>query len=150
MHACIAADLVTEEGLAAAKVAHILERMGMSAVVAPTDVVQQLAALRRWLSERWPGAQRLVEVPVTQVLPNGQQLAGRIDLLLRTEAGLILVDHKSSPQGSGQWEELAKKHGGQLAAYAAAVEAVTGWQVLESWLVLPVAGIGLQVASEPR
>lgn len=150
LHACIAADLVTEEGLAAAEVAHILERMDMSAAVAPTDVVQQLAALRRWLRERWPGAQRLVEVPVTQVLPNGQQLAGRIDLLLRTEAGWILVDHKSSPQGSGQWEELAKKHGGQLAAYAAAVEAVTGRQVLESWLVLAVSGIGLKVAPEPR
>jgi ATP-dependent exoDNAse (exonuclease V) beta subunit len=150
LHACIAADLATEAGLAAAEVARILERMGMGGAVAVTDVVQQLAALRRWLSERWPGAQRLVEVPVTQVLPNGQQLAGRIDLLLRTEVGWILVDHKSSPQGSGRWEDLAEKYGGQLAAYAAAVEAVTGQQVLESWLVLPVAGIGLKVASEPR
>ena len=149
LHACIAADLVTEEGLSAGEIARILERLGMGAAVAATDVVQQLAALRRWLGERWPGAQRLVEVPVTQVLPNGQQLAGRIDLLLRMEAGWILLDHKSSPQGSEQWEELATKHGGQLAAYAAAVEAVTGRQVLESWLVLPVAGIGLKVAPEP-
>lgn len=141
LHACIAADLATEEGLAVAEVARILERMDMGGAVAAADVVQQLGALRRWLSERWPEAQRLVEVPVTQVLPNGQQLVGRIDLLLRTEVGWILVDHKASPQGSGRSEDLAEKHGGQLAAYAAAIEAITGQQVLERWLVLPVAGV---------
>ena len=41
---------------------------------------------------------------------------------------------------------LSPKYGGQLAAYRETVEAVTQVPVLESWLVLPVAGAAVRVA----
>lgn len=36
------------------------------------------------------------EIAVQHILKSGQILNGRIDLLLETENGLILIDHKSS------------------------------------------------------
>jgi ATP-dependent exoDNAse (exonuclease V) beta subunit len=73
-------------------------------------------------------------------MPNGQILNGRIDLLLETEQGYVLIDHKSSPLGEQQWDEIVGSYQGQLAAYASAIEAATGSKVLEQWLWLPVAG----------
>ena len=70
---------------------------------------------------------------------------GRIDLLLRVEGGWILVDHKSSPKGAGHVDELAEAYGAQLGAYGAAITAVTGVPVLESWLILPIAGLGVRI-----
>jgi ATP-dependent helicase/nuclease subunit A len=146
LHACIAADLVAgEEGLPSGEVGAILGRFGMAEVVEARAVQGQIRAIRAWIKGRWAEGVPWVEVPVMQVLPNGQRIAGQIDLLLRLPRGWILLDHKSTPQGQDQWAELAAKHGGQLAAYRETVEAVTGVPVSESWLVLPVAGAAARV-----
>jgi ATP-dependent exoDNAse (exonuclease V) beta subunit len=79
------------------------------------------------------------------VLNNGQIINHRIDLLLKTKAGWILIDHKSGAQNSTQWDKLAAGYGGQLAAYGGAIGAATGVSVVESWLVLPIAGAALSV-----
>jgi ATP-dependent exoDNAse (exonuclease V) beta subunit len=60
----------------------------------------QLAAVRQWLHTRWPKAELVVEVPITQSLAGGQLMNGRIDLLLKTDQGWILFDHKSGSQNS--------------------------------------------------
>ena len=59
--------------------------------------------------------------------------------------GWIGFGHKSTAQGSAQWEEVAQKHAGQLTAYREGLEAVSGASVEETWLVLPVAGAALRV-----
>jgi hypothetical protein len=82
---------------------------------------------------------------LARILGNGQRVAGRTDHVLRTSTGWIVFDHKSTPQGSAQWEEVAQKHAGQLAAYREVLEAVSGASVEETWLVLPVAGAALRV-----
>jgi hypothetical protein len=147
VHACIAADLIAgETGLPAGELLGILKRFGMSEVVSTAAVKLQLQAIRTWLHTRWPDAVPWVEVPIDRVLPNGQRVAGRIDLLLRTISGWILLDHKSTPQGQDRWADLAAQYGGQLAAYREAVEAVTGVPVLETWLLLPVAGAAVRVS----
>ncbi len=79
------------------------------------------------------------------MLNNGQIINHRIDLLLKTKAGWILIDHKSGAQNSTQWDKLAASYGGQLAAYGSAIKAATGVSVVESWLVLPVARATLKV-----
>jgi ATP-dependent exoDNAse (exonuclease V) beta subunit len=146
IHACLAAQLVAmDEPLGATEVQGILLRMGVEGAVEPAALVQQLNAVRQWLGERWPGIAPMVEVPISHMLRNGQRVSGRIDLMLRSGDGWILFDHKASAQGGTQWEALAEKYGGQLAAYSAAIEAVTGVPVKETWLVLPVAGAGVRV-----
>jgi len=146
VHACIAADLASpEKPLSVAEVQTILDRMGMHDALAATAMRQQLRAIRQWLSSRWPGIDPIVELPIARILRSGQRIAGRTDLLLRTSNGWIVFDHKSTPQGSAGWKEVADKHAGQLAAYSEVLEAVSGTPVVETWLVLPVAGAALRV-----
>jgi ATP-dependent exoDNAse (exonuclease V) beta subunit len=154
VHACLAAYLCPASGpshgppdarLSAAGVAAILGRMGVPDALSPAALLGQLAAVREWLERRWPTAGVAVEVPITQCLAGGQHLNGRIDLLLKTGPGWILFDHKSGSKDSTQQAQLAADHGGQLAAYRAALEQATGTPVLQTWLLMPVAGAALQV-----
>ncbi len=148
VHACLAVYLSSEDvSLSTSDVTVILERMGVPNAVSPDALLGQLEAVRRWLKARWPNAKAAVEVPITRALKNGQVLTGRIDLLLKTDEGWILLDHKSGAQNRSQWDTLAANYGGQLAAYSEAIEAVTGVSVKESWLVLPVAGAAVRVES---
>lgn len=149
IHACIAADIVASEvGLSEREVRLILERHGLADTVSTPQVANQLKAIRDWLKARWPGATPWIEVPVSQSLANGQRVAGRVDLLLRTADGWVLLDHKSTSQSRQQAAELATQHGGQLAAYRETVEAVTQLPVKETWLLLPVAGAAIRVVAE--
>jgi len=146
IHACLAAQLVAgDRPFGAEDVRGILARMGVGDAMAAEDLWRQLVAVVAWMEQRWPAATPWVEVPVTQGLSNGQRVNGRIDLLLQTPTGWILLDHKASPQGSQGWEALAQKYGGQLARYADAVTAVTGLPVIERWLVLPVAAAAVRL-----
>jgi hypothetical protein len=152
VHACLAVYLSSKDvSLSANEVTGVLERMGVPNAMSPDVLLNQLDAVRCWLNARWPNAKAAVEVPITRVLKNRQVLSGRIDLLLRTDDGWILLDHKSGAQNRSQWDNLAANYGGQLTAYSEAIEAVTGVTVKETWLVLPVAGAALRVdlASEP-
>ena len=53
---------------------------------------------------------------------------------------------KSSPLGAEHWDRLAQEHAAQLRAYADAIERASGRPVAQSWLFLPVAGGGVQLA----
>ena len=146
VHACLAAELIAaDHPLGETEVQAILARMGVAGAIDPGALAKQLNSVREWLGERWPGASSSIEVPISHVLGNGQCISGRIDLLIRSPTGWILFDHKASAQGSAQWDALAEKHAGQLAAYGEAIEAVTGVPVTETWLVLPAAAAGLRI-----
>jgi ATP-dependent exoDNAse (exonuclease V) beta subunit len=118
----------------------ILAAFGLEGALTASVLVQKIAVVDDWLRGRWPDCRRLAEVPIEAVLPNGQVLLGRIDLLIESPDGWVLMDYKASPLPSSRWAELATEYGGQLAAYAEAVSLATGRTVRESWLVLPVAG----------
>jgi ATP-dependent helicase/nuclease subunit A len=145
VHACMAAYLSSDDfTFTETDVKGILDRMDVPKSLSPA------ALLGHWLNTRWPKAKVVVEVPITQSLAGGQLMNGRIDLLLKTDQGWILFDHKSGSQNSTQRAKLAADHGGQLAAYSDAIEQVTGIPVLETWLVMPVAGATLKVQTGCR
>jgi ATP-dependent helicase/nuclease subunit A len=146
VHACLAAGLATPgQALTVEEVEAIILRMGIDGAIKPQALHGQVLAVQRWLQARWPNVLPQVELPVTRRRDNGQVVLGRTDLVLRTESGWILIDHKSTPQGSGQWEALANDHAGQLAGYREVLEAASGLPVEEIWLLLPVAGAALRV-----
>ena len=87
----------------------------------------------------------MAEYPVQQLLDSGQVLNGRIDLLLESNDGWVLIDHKSNPAPETHWGRLAEEHAGQLEAYAEAIEVASARPVIAAWLFLPVAAGAIQV-----
>ena len=114
-------------------------------VVSAEDVLQQILAFHEWVAKRWPSARAHAEYPLQTILPNGQVLDGRIDLLLDVGDGWVLIDHKSAPQGAAYWETTANAYAGQLSAYQQAIEKVSGRPVIGCWLYLPVAAGAVRV-----
>lgn len=146
IHACIAAAMTDPNApLIGEEVGQILAGHGVGDVVTAQSVLQQINALDNWMTQRWPEARRHAEIPVDAILDNGQVMQGRIDLLLETQGGWILLDHKSNPQGPEKWEGIAHDYSGQLAAYGNAVKIATGKPVLESWLFFPVSGGAVRI-----
>lgn len=141
IHACISlsfTDLHTP--MTEPEVGNILSGFGVSEYLSATAVLQQIRAFHEWLSSRWPRAKAHAEIPLQSFLPTAQVLNGRIDLLLETDSGWVLFDHKSSQLATDHWEQLANEHSAQMGAYARGVEQASGRKVIEKWLFLPVAG----------
>ncbi len=146
IHACIGLSFTDRRApLSEAEVGSILSGFDVKEYLSPAAVLRQVSAFQEWLNIRWPGANPHAEIAVQSKLPTGQVLNGRIDLLLETDAGWVLIDHKSSQLAPDHWDQLADDFGAQMAAYASAVEKGSGKPVLERWLFLPVAGGALSV-----
>ena len=71
--------------------------------------------------------------------PRAPPTRGWTDLLLETDAGWIVIDHKSSPRPRPEWAAEAIGYSGQLAAYVTALRA-SGMECAGCWLHLPVGG----------
>jgi ATP-dependent exoDNAse (exonuclease V) beta subunit len=146
IHDCLALSL-SDQGvpLTETEVAAILVAYNVIDFVSADKVLRQVHAFHAWLKDRWPGAKPNAEIAVQSLLKSGQVLNGRIDLLLETTAGWILIDHKSSQLAPEHWDQLATEYGAQIGAYEKAVEHVSQKRVLERWIFLPVAGGGLSL-----
>jgi len=147
IHACIAVAFTDPEAsLDKERVAKLLDRFGLADALDPEALVRQISALDRWIVTRWPVCRRYAEIPFESVLATGQVVHGRIDLLLETADGWVLLDHKSNPAPRDRWGLLAAEHGGQLSVYVDALARITGRTVTETWLVLPVAAGAIRIA----
>jgi ATP-dependent helicase/nuclease subunit A len=146
LHACIGASFSDADApLDETEMARILTGFDVHEHISAKDALRQTKSLQNWISTRWPTAQAIAEVPIELTFANGQNMNGRIDLLLKLADGWVLIDHKSSQLGAEKWPELAAQYSGQLAAYSQAIKRVTGKPVLEKWLYLPVAGGAIQI-----
>jgi ATP-dependent exoDNAse (exonuclease V) beta subunit len=146
IHACIALASsdrrvpVTEEDIAS-----ILSGFSVAEYLSPSAVLRQIETFHEWVQTRWPGARLYPEIAVQSVIESGQVLNGRVDLLVETAAGWILIDHKSSQLVPDHWGQLAEAYGAQISAYSDAVERATGKKVTDRWIFLPVAGGGVSI-----
>jgi len=96
------------------EVERILAGYEVTEFLSSEAVLQQVHAFHSWLEGRWPGAKPNAEIAVQSLLESGQVLNGRIDLLLETTAGWILIDHKSSQLVPEHWDQLATEYGLRL------------------------------------
>lgn len=145
LHLCIArAGLLGRAD--SSEIGRILSVWGVSNTVDVAAVAAQVNAFREWHGKRWLGCPVLVEVPVESDGPEGTRIRGRIDLLVDTPGGWILLDHKANPGGADRDVDLAQVHGPQLTSYAYALHRATGKPVLEQWLYLPVAARVIKLA----
>ena len=74
-----------------------------------------LKALFAWIASMWPGSEVCAEYPVCATLDNGQRVVGRIDLLICTIDGLVVMDHKLAGGGGENMAETVATWAPQLA-----------------------------------
>ncbi len=116
----------------------LLQRWGVTALSAD-HLLLASDRLRAFVAEHWPQAVWRREVPV-QGRRGLQRVSGRIDLLLDTTEGAVLIDHKSFPGRAEQWSEKAAGFAPQLSLYAELVTAATGRPVLARYIHMPIVG----------
>jgi ATP-dependent helicase/nuclease subunit A len=124
-----------------ARAERILAASDLLSVLGPDSLLRAGNQLRKWVESCWPGATWYREMPVTASIATSageRRLSGRMDLLLVTTNGAVIIDHKSHPGGEATWEEKAREHAPQLNAYTHALEA-SGLNVVSKWLHFPVS-----------
>ena len=140
LHAAIAAELVNpHRSDAVDRAAELIRNGAGEGALSPRDAVDCARRLMDAVHTRFAPRGMLVEHPVEFVQDNGQVLRGWIDLLLETEQGWIVIDHKSSPRPRSEWAAEALEYSGQLAAYAGALQG-GGLHCAGCWVHFPVSG----------
>jgi len=140
VHAFLASDRDEEDAERLTRATRLLEGHSIADCLGARDLVGVATRLWGWIGERFPGAVRHREWPVTHRLANGSLVAGTADLAIATQRGFVVVDHKTFPGRSDDAASRARGCSGQLAAYAAAIEAATAKQVLSTWIHFPIRG----------
>ena len=140
LHAAIAAELVNpHRDDAVDRAAELIRNGAGEGALSPQDAVDCARRLMDAVHTRFALRRMLVEYPVELLQDNGQVLRGWIDLVLETEQGWIVIDHKSSPRPRSEWSAEALEFSGQLAAYASALEGA-GLHCAGCWVHFPVSG----------
>jgi ATP-dependent exoDNAse (exonuclease V) beta subunit len=121
----------------------LLERYGVLPVIDPADLVEIHARLTRFITGTYPGAKVRREWPITLREKDNRLMQGFIDMLIETDKGFVIIDHKTFPGADA--EERAREYAPQLDAYrraveAAAMESGSGKKVLAALVHMPVIG----------
>ena len=140
LHAILAAELLNPNHPGRQAMAErVLKGYGVEAMIRPEDVLALADRFRSQLETQFHPRRVWVETPFTAMNTEGQRVTGIIDLLLETEAGWVIVDHKSFPGKRSDWAAKALTYSGQLAMYRDAVRRLTGKEA-ETWIHFAVGG----------
>ncbi|WP_319587918.1 UvrD-helicase domain-containing protein [uncultured Desulfobulbus sp.] len=122
-----------------------LERWGVKGNLSPEVLLQAGERLDNFIQKQWPQAVCHREIPVTYRTDVGTIISGFIDLLLETEEGYIIIDHKSFPGSIADAKEKAEGFAGQLVMYRDALFHAGRKKVLATYIHLPVVGLMVEV-----
>jgi ATP-dependent exoDNAse (exonuclease V) beta subunit len=120
----------------------LIKNFGMENIIKPSEIVLSGHNLIKFLDNNYYTYKLYREWPIYMKNEDGQVIQGWIDMLVETEEGYVVIDHKSYP--GKDVEEWAKKHVVQLMMYKKAIESVKGKPVIDVLLHLPVSGIVLE------
>ncbi len=112
----------------------------------PFDLISMSNRLNRAVQEKYVGAKTLFECPVSGTKGN-QRIRGAIDLLLRTDAGLVVLDHKTYHGRMSSWEEKALSYAPQLFTYKAMIEEAGAEPVIACYIHFPLLGQLFEVSN---
>ncbi len=140
LHAILAVELLyPDPEIQTARTLRILRGFQMESALEVNDVRAMVERFQTWVKGAYQVKSVLVEVPFEYVNEAGQQIAGFMDLLLETDTGWVVVDHKSFPGPRKDWESRALGHSGQLDCYRQAL-ARNGRQCAGVWIHFAVGG----------
>ena len=117
LHGFLAADRTTrsaEQRFAMARDA--LDRWGVTGAVQEASMLEASDRFNRFVTERWPRARWRREVPIFGCIDK-QRVSGRIDLLIDSDEGCVIFDHKTFPGAPDTWAEKALSFASQIALY---------------------------------
>jgi len=146
VHGFLAADRPELEDTARIGVAQaLLRRHGVDGNLDAAEVAAAGLRLWQWIDRTLSPTRRHREWPVTERLPSGTLVIGTVDLVVRSPAGLAVIDHKTFPGTLSAALDRLLAYSGQLAAYAHAITSATGDLVTSTWIHLPVLGVVVDV-----
>lgn len=151
LHGFLAADhhdLDTDQRRALAE--RILTNAELGSMFNADALLSASDAFRDYVDTRWPGARWHREVPISALLDTehgARRIHGSIDVLLETERGCVIVDHKSFPGRQDQWAERALGYAPQLLTYAKAIR-MSGAEVLAMLVHFTIGGGVVEVSGE--
>jgi ATP-dependent exoDNAse (exonuclease V) beta subunit len=127
---------------------HTIERImhayGLNQNIKAQDTADMLDRFAAGLDRLFKPRSILVETPFETINIRGQRTAGFIDLLLETDKGLVIIDHKSFLGASADWPAKALSYSGQLAAYC---NARRDLPTESTWIHFATVGALLQITS---
>ncbi|HEU4578247.1 MAG TPA: UvrD-helicase domain-containing protein [Polyangiaceae bacterium] len=145
VHAFLAADRHQDmPAVRLERARRLLHACDSGATVEPAALIAMGDALHGFVDQRWPSAVWHREVPVRARVGTGataRRVNGTIDLLLETDSGYVVIDHKTF--GDPREQAIRAEAEGyltQLAAYGEALAVIGGKRVEEYWLHLGVVG----------
>jgi ATP-dependent exoDNAse (exonuclease V) beta subunit len=142
VHGFLAADRSTLDDRARWELAEaILTRRVGSDALSPEPLMKGSDNLRAWIDANWPAATWHREWPVMMRLQQGTVLRGISDLVLETNDGFVVIDHKSFPGNREKAIEAVSGFAGQINAYADAIAKATGKPVLDRFIHMPIMGL---------
>lgn len=95
------------------------------------EVTKSVQAFHTSIVSRFKPKQILVEVPFAYWNPEGQRIAGNMDLVLITDDGVVLIDHKAYL--GKNFADHAVTYSGQIAAYGDALKS-QGFRMSSAWI----------------
>lgn len=123
----------------------LLTSWSVDTVLRPEDLLSIMDSLRKWITIKWPEAKWYREWPLQQSYTNGSILRGQMDLVLETQEGYIIIDHKTFPGSASDAEQKAVSFSGQIDCYTQALIEATKKPVLEMYIHLPILGLVIPV-----
>ena len=144
VHAFLAIDDVNSELSARTAMAvRILANWSVQQMTAD-DLTEAGDRLANFVQGRYPQARWNREFPLAGKLGQ-RRLKGSIDLLLETEHGYVIIDHKTFPGGSQDWPVRVSAHAPQLATYKYLLERAMPGKVIATYIHMAVGGVIIRV-----
>lgn len=118
--------------------ASILHSYGLAEHISTDELIASRDELARFLQKYFPGAKVFREWPLSLRNELFQRAQGWADMLLETEQGYIIVDHKT--YSGSNYLQHALHYTAQLETYAKAITAAKGKKVIGQYVHFPVLG----------
>ena len=140
IHNIIATEIRQPDDDAGSRTKNILKTYGLLEIVNVGDIICASRCFIEKINTLFKPINLYTEYPVNFIHQTGQITRGFIDLLIETEQGWLIIDHKSSDLKKSDWEGSATSYSGQLSLYQQAVNAASSKQTIGTWIYFPVAG----------
>jgi ATP-dependent exoDNAse (exonuclease V) beta subunit len=141
MHNLFAAEIINnsqDDSLSTA--AGIIERFGVEKYLEPKDAVSYTKFFVNHVKSIFNPLAIYAEYPVQNLLNNGQLVKGWIDVLMNTNDGWVILDHKFTNKKNDKFDSEILKYSGQLLAYKEAIVANMEGEVKKTCIHLPLTG----------